>query len=186
MPGMETARQSHVKSRLIPCGLALLTAFLPGPTAADEPTGPPPSCTAPEHRQFDFWVGDWQVRDPSGKIVGRNQITTIHKGCVIFENWSGNGGVTGSSFNLYDAERKRWRQVWVDSSGSILELEGSFADGRMVLASVPGASRNRIDAVNRITWQALPDGRVRQLWEVSPDRGATWKTAFDGYYQKQK
>lgn len=22
---------------------------------------PPPACTGPEHRQFDFWVGQWSV-----------------------------------------------------------------------------------------------------------------------------
>ena len=158
---------------LVPLLLAAAPAI-----AAEEPKAPPPACAAPENRQFDFWIGDWDVRDPSGKIVGHNQITAIHKGCVLLENWSGNGGVTGSSFNLYDAERKRWRQTWVDNSGGSLDLEGGYADGRMVLSSAPGA------AINRITWQLLPDGRVRQLWETSSDRGTTWKTAFDGYYSK--
>jgi hypothetical protein len=49
----------------------------------------------------------------------------------------------------------------------------------MVLASAPGKS------VNRVTWQPLPDGRVRQHWEASEDGGTTWKTAFDGYYTKR-
>jgi len=133
-------------------------------------------CTAPEHRQFDFWLGEWEVRNAAGKIVGTNTITMLHKGCVLMENWSGAGGVTGSSFNLYDAPLKRWHQTWVDSSGSLLELDGSLIDGAMVLAN----------ADNRITWRVLTDGRVRQLWEVSPDSGATWKTSFDGYYEKKK
>jgi hypothetical protein len=139
----------------------------------------PAPCTAPEHRQFDFWLGGWDVRDASGKPVGRNEITSLHKGCVVFESWRGNGGVTGTSFNVYDPERRKWRQTWVDSTGGILDLEGAFADGRMVLASAPGKS------INRITWQAQPDGRVRQHWEASTDGGATWKTAFDGYYTRR-
>jgi len=27
---------------------------------------------------------------------------------------------------------------------------------------------------------------VRQMWETSSDGGATWKTAFDGYYTKKQ
>jgi len=120
------------------------------------------------------------VRDPKGEIVGRNEITSVHNDCVLLESWRGKGGITGMSFNLYDAGRKKWRQTWVDSTGGMLELEGAFADGRMVLASTPGK------AISRITWQLLPDGRVRQLWETSSDNGATWKTAFDGLYEKRR
>ena len=53
----------------------------------------------------------------------------------------------------------------------------------MVLASPAGDGKG---SVNRITWQRLPDARVRQLWEASSDGGATWKVAFDGYYEKKK
>jgi hypothetical protein len=142
----------------------------------------PAPCSAPEHRQFDFWLGEWEVRGPAGKVAGQNSIASTHGGCVVLESWKGTGGVTGSSFNVYDPERKKWRQTWVDSTGGILDLEGAFAGGRMVLASAPPSKG---DAINRITWERLPDGRVRQLWETSSDGGATWKTAFDGYYSKR-
>ena len=39
--------------------------------------------------------------------------------------------------------------------------------------------------MQRITWERLPDGRVRQLWESSKDGGTTWTVAFDGYYAKR-
>ena len=33
-------------------------------------------CTR-EHRQFDFcWLGEWTVRDASGKVVGENRINS--------------------------------------------------------------------------------------------------------------
>ena len=156
---------------------ACLLLLAPLAHAADPAPAP---CTAPEHRQFDFWLGDWDVRGPAGRIVGRNRITALHKGCVLFESWtSANGQVTGTSFNLYDAAGKRWHQTWVDSSGSLLELDGGLQDGRMVLVGAPG------EAGNRITWTPLPDGRVRQLWESSADGGKTWKTTFDGYYTRR-
>jgi len=142
----------------------------------------PAPCSAAEHRQFDFWLGDWEVKGPAGKVAGRNSISSIHGGCVLYESWKGIGGVTGTSFNVYDAAKKKWRQTWVDSTGGVLDLEGAFTDGRMVLASTPAS---KSDAINRITWERLADGRVRQLWETSSDSGTTWKVAFDGYYTKQ-
>lgn len=101
-----------MNARRLLLGLSVLVLIAGGTAgAADAPKAPaPPPCCAAEHRQFDFRLGDWEVRDPAGKVVGRN----------------------------------------------------------------------------RITWQALPDGRVRQLWETSTERGVTWKTAFDGFYRKQK
>jgi len=167
----------------VACNALVVSVFSLGAHAQDAKPAP---CSAPEHRQFDFWLGDWEVRGPAGKVAGHNTITSAHGGCVVFENWKGAGGVTGSSFNIYDAERRKWHQTWVDNSGGLLELEGEFANGKMVLASAPGAATKRgPEAINRITWQLLPDGRVRQLWETSPDAGKTWKTAFDGYYSKR-
>lgn len=37
-------------------------------------------CTAPEHSQFDFWVGEWSVTDGEGKVVGTNTIEKILDG----------------------------------------------------------------------------------------------------------
>jgi hypothetical protein len=152
---------------------------------AKPPVKPP--CSSPEHRQFDFWLGDWEVRDPAGKVVGRNHLTSLHKGCAMLENWTGAGGYTGSSLNIYDADRRKWHQTWVDSGGGLLQLEGAWADGSMVLAGVASSPDAPGEVtVNRITWRPLPDGRVRQHWETSTDKGRTWKTAFDGFYSKQK
>jgi len=38
----------------------------------------------------------------------------------------------------------------------------------------------------RGTWTRLADGRVRQLFEQSRDRGETWYVWFDGYYVRQE
>ncbi len=27
------------------------------------------ACDTPEHRAFDFWLGEWQVKTPDGKIA---------------------------------------------------------------------------------------------------------------------
>jgi hypothetical protein len=167
-------------------GLAIAAfAWLLPHAGADPPAPPakPPGCAAAPHRQFDFWLGEWEVTDAKGKTAGRNRIVALHDGCALQESWSGSGGFTGTSLNAYDADRKTWHQTWVDNSGGVLQLEGRYADGRMVLAgeSQDGGSK----VMQRITWERLPDGRVRQLWESSKDGGTTWTVAFDGYYTKR-
>src|SRR5512147_818742 len=111
--------------------LALGVALAPTRAGAAEPT--PAPCARPENRQFDFWVGEWEVRGPKGDPVGRNSITSILGGCVIHESWHGKGGMTGTSLNTYDAGRGVWHQTWVDDKGGFLLLEGRFTEGRMVL-----------------------------------------------------
>ena len=49
-----------------------------------------------------FQVGHWDVFSAAGKKVGENRIELIADGCALLEEWSGNGGVTGKSLNIYD------------------------------------------------------------------------------------
>ena len=165
-----------------PFAVATLAVLLAGPgaTLAQTPTPPPPACQSAEYRQFDFWIGEWEVFLPGGKKAGDSRIESIAAGCALLENWSGNGGFSGKSLNSYDSEDKRWHQSWVDSSGSRLELVGSYADKRMVLSSAPGST------VQRIAWSVNDDGSVRQLWESSVDGGKTWAVQFDGKYVRRK
>ena len=141
-------------------------------------------CTAPEYRQFDFWAGSWDVRNAEGKVAGTNRIEPILGGCALQENWTGRGGMVGTSLNAYDPLDGRWHQTWVDSEGLRLELAGEYALGKMTLSGEgpePDKPGGRVR--HRITWSRLPEGgRVRQLWEVSKDAGASWKAVFDGTY----
>lgn len=145
----------------------------------------PPPCAAAEHRQFDFWIGDWQVTRPDGKPAGTSRITRILNGCVLLEEWSGAGGGTGKSFNLYDRRHKQWHQTWVDGSGSLLHLAGGVdATGAMVMSNEQPAPSGAGTVHNRITWTPRSATEVRQHWESSTDGGATWTTVFDGTYRK--
>ncbi|HEY6547867.1 MAG TPA: hypothetical protein VI589_08165 [Vicinamibacteria bacterium] len=153
---------------------------LPSPAQAPPAQSAPPPCRAPEHRQFDFWLGDWNVTDPQGKLVGTNKIESVLGGCVLHESWTGTG-MSGNSYNIYFAGEKRWHQTWVDNRGTLLELNGAFQDGQMVLAGEgPGPQGGRVK--HRITWSKLDRGRVRQVWESSTDGGVSWTVAFDGTY----
>src|SRR6187200_1349717 len=99
---------------------------LPSPTAKP--------CESSEHRQFDFWVGHWDVFGPAGRKVGENRIELIADGCALLEQWTGNGGVTGKSLNIYDAVDRRWHQTWVDNGGTLLILAGQLVDRSMVMS----------------------------------------------------
>jgi hypothetical protein len=170
----------------------LLIAFLlplvcvqpaPGQESADttKPAKPEPP---KEARQFDFWLGEWDVVDPSGKHVGTNVITSILDGFGVMEQWTGDGGMVGMSLNSYDRIRKRWHQTWADNTGGFLRLEGEFTNGSMVLSGVRKTGKGS-DIIDRITWTPLESGNVRQVWEVSPDGGESWSLFFDGTYIKR-
>lgn len=152
-----------------------------GATAQTPVAGKP--CQDVEHRQFDFWVGRWDVFVPSGKRAGENRIEVIADGCALLEQWTGTRGVTGKSLNIYDASDRRWHQTWVDSGGTLLMLTGGFVEGRMVMSmSGPSPSDASKTLQQRITWTPSGDGSVHQLWESSADDGRTWTVLFDGHY----
>lgn len=164
-------------------GLTLAAGLAPGAPRAKAQEGAPAPCARPENRQFDFWLGEWDVRDPKGDPVGRNSITSILRGCVIRESWQGKGGMNGTSLNAYDAGRGLWHQTWVDDKGGVLVLEGRFTAGRMVLEGTKASAAGK--SQERITWEKQSGDRVRQLWESSTDAGKTWKTVFDGAYLRR-
>jgi hypothetical protein len=166
--------------------LALVAALLlRWSTIAAQAAAPPSQvCGAAEFHQFDFWIGEWDVMRPDGGRAGENRIESILGGCVLRESWTGVRGNRGTSYNIYDATRRRWHQTWVDDQGTLLVLEGAFAGDRMTLEGVSTDSAGRPQR-QRITWQPTGPGRVRQLWESSSDGGATWTVAFDGRYVKR-
>ena len=144
-------------------------------------------CTAPEHRQFDFWLGTWDVFGPAGKQVGTNRIERIADGCALLEQWSGRGDVTGKSLNIYDATDGRWHQTWVDNGGTLLMLAGGLVGSSMVMSMTgPSPTDPKATLLQRITWTPAPDASVRQLWESSSDGGRTWAVVFEGRYVRAK
>jgi hypothetical protein len=163
--------------------LLLIAAASTAALAQQPPPAPaPPPCSAPEHRQFDFWIGEWDVH-AGGKLAGTNRITRAFGGCVLHEQYDTPRGYAGASFNAYDAGRRRWHQTWVDNAGTLLQLDGGLVDGRMVLEGETVAAdgaRTR----HRITWTPNADGSVRQRWEQTDTQGA-WTVAFDGLYTRR-
>ena len=139
---------------------------------------PSSGCADVHCREFDFWIGNWRVETPDGQLAGTNRIDLILGGCALQENWSGARGLRGMSVNFFDADDERWHQTWIDAAGNALFLAGGLVDGVMVLEGSGKGDARR----SRISWSKLEAGRVRQLWEISTDAGASWQAAFDGTY----
>ena len=133
-----------------------------------------------ENRQFDFWLGEWEVHDHLGNPVGKSRIESVENGCIILENWS--GSQTGRSMNFYDPALKKWRQTWVDATGLVSEFSGEYSDGALRLTGethVPGRT-----VLRRLTFTDLGNQRVRQFSEASLDGGKTWQTNYDFTYSR--
>ena len=138
----------------------------------------------PEARQFDFWVGEWEVRGTDGTLVGHNTITRADGGCAIMEHWRGAGGGAGRSMSLYLPSRDQWRQVWVGSSGNTIDMTGSLVDGEMVMeGTIEYLHQDRVVAI-RARWTPGADGRVRQRIEEFNLAGTSWDLWFDGFYRR--
>lgn len=169
--------RSRLRIALPVVGLFVLSQAL----HAQESTERSPTCSSEEFRRFDFWLGEWQVRDRAGGAAGSNTIRAVLGGCVLEEHWKGADGSVGQSYNIYDERTRTWHQTWVDDSGLLLRLNGGPVDASMVLE---GELRGRDGRtrLHRITWTPGADGTVRQHWQRSEDGGETWSTVFDGMY----
>ncbi len=141
-------------------------------------------CGQPLFRQFDFWVGEWEVK-AGGKPAGTNSVQLVSSSCALLENWTGNGGGDGKSLNYYDASTGKWHQLWVGSGGGALALSGAFTDGAMRLAGET-LNQNGSRVRQKLTFFRLSPDHVRQLWEQSTDEGKTWTVVFDGDYLRKK
>ena len=136
------------------------------------------------HRQFDFWVGSWEVLNPQGQVVGTNEIELAEQGCFLVERWTGTNGGTGTSINYVDPATGLWNQTWISSGGTQILFQGSFSDEAMRFEGTQ-TFLNGTTAGRRMTFTPNADGSVRQLIEASTDGGETWTVAFDGTYVRK-
>ena len=108
------------------------------------------ACRAAEYRQFDFWVGNWNL-NPTGSVG--SVVSSVLGGCAVLENFFGG---SGRSLNAYDDATGTWNQFFVSSGGGVLMLRGGFRSDSMILSEQQGP-------VSDVwTWTKLPDGSVKQ------------------------
>ena len=147
-------------------------------------TTSPASCLDNDnYRQFDFWLGSWDVYNADRELVGTNDITSAEEGCVLIEKWRGRQGSTGMSINYFEPASGLWKQAWVAASGYIVELSGRF-DGASMAMEGTLINADGTSTPMRGRWTPLEDGRVRQQFHIA-DSTQAWQTWFDGYYERR-
>jgi hypothetical protein len=164
----------------------LLTVYTAA--AAQQPPPKSPCLTDPVYRQFDFWIGTWEVYGKNGQKAGDSRIEIILDSCIVLENWtSANGGYAGKSFNTYNAVSRQWQQTWVDNRGGSTEfLEGRYEQDKMIFLTKPYAHSRDTMAIRRLTFYNLAPDKVRQHGEISKDGARSWSTEYDLEYRRRK
>jgi hypothetical protein len=152
----------------------------PAPTPSPAPTSA--ACIAPQYRQFDFWLGEWDLVGSDGKKSAEDKVVPTLGGCAIYETWTSVKSGQGLSFSAYDPATRHWHQTLMDDSGAVLKLEGEFADGKMILVGQRPGKEKGVTITHRIAWAPLPDHRVKEEWEASTNGGRTWRPVFEGTY----
>jgi hypothetical protein len=170
--------------------LACLIGGLFQSTQADArpqpPPGPPPAnlCQTPEHRQLDFWVGDWDVfRTDTNARVAKSHIEKLYAGCAVGEHWMPLQGSGGGSLNSYRPYSKQWVQVWTDSGNNLIEFAGSWDGKRMNFEGTSVTTSGQKQPV-RMTYERGADGSVVQTGYQAEGRGKPWKVTYQLVYRR--
>jgi len=134
-------------------------------------------------REFDFWVGEWDVYPRGTKIKnGHSVIQVISGGCAILENYTTPVGYSGKSINFIDNATHKWKQSWVGSSPDKQEFtDGEYKDGAMRFVFERTDAQGHKITGRFIFYNEGPD-QVRQFNETSADGGKTWNTNYDFTY----
>ena len=165
--------------------LFISVCFFSLPLVAQKP------CSGPTYRQFDFWIGQWEVYGLNGRKAGDSKISLILDSCIILEEWT-SANVTqgvrfaGKSFNTYNRRTNQWQQTWVDNVGGATEyLDGKYENKKMIFQTKPYQFTKDTMAIMRLTFHDLGKDKVRQHGEISKDNGATWATQYDLEYRRK-
>ncbi|WP_299710698.1 hypothetical protein [uncultured Tenacibaculum sp.] len=143
-------------------------------------------CNNEAYHQFDFWVGDWDVYDIKGNLIGNNLIKAMPNACAIQENWtSTNGNSLGTSYSYFDRADNKWHQLWIDNKGFVLKTSGNFSQNEMTLQSDLVENQNK-KYYNKIIWKKNDNGTVTQTWQYIGSDNKLIKEAFKGIYKRKK
>ncbi len=142
-------------------------------------------CAADErHHAFDFWVGEWVVKQ-NGNVAGTSSVQPILGHCTVFEQWESANGNFGKSFNYYDPGHDHWRQIWIGDSGSFIEFTGVARDGGIFFTAETVNPADGSLTQHKFEFTVIGEDGVRQFWETSTDGGETWQSVWDGRYERK-
>jgi len=141
-------------------------------------------CSTPKHRELDFLVGNWLVRDRSGRVLGVDSVSKDHGGCSLIELWrEAGGGKEGLGVIGYRPEKGAWHQDLMIHIGFVLSVDGGMDGASMVMTGKEYPGRG-VTRMHRLRWTPTSDGSVEQLWQTSIDDGRSWQVHFEGIFQR--
>lgn len=123
-----------------------------------------------------FWVGEWDCYSPNGSLSGTNHLQLVNNNMFIHEQWINSQGQVGQSFNYYDIEEGKWRQIWVDPTRQLEMTAEPGTPGKLLFEG-----RN-YDQAGNVSYRqmlvlSLDGGRVYQEGRQSQD-GQEWSVAY--------
>jgi hypothetical protein len=147
-------------------------------------------CSEAQQKQFDFWIGEWDLswpapgQGPAGH--GTNSVKEIMDGCVVQENFSGASSMPlrGMSLSRFDPRSGKWKQTWVDNQGGYIDLVGEFNDGQMILSG-KGLAPSGNPAQVRMVYKNIKRAEFDWSWERSLDGGKTWQVIWPIHYKRR-
>jgi hypothetical protein len=140
-------------------------------------------------RDFDFWMGSWNVRNRllrarlrgceewdefASTVVARPILDGLGNEDEFRTSFG--GGFVAMSFRFFDPRSRRWSIYWADSRRSGLldpPVVGGFAGGTGVFEG-PDTFEGR-PIVVRFVWSGVTTPAPRWEQSFSDDGGATWE-----------
>lgn len=176
---------------------AAATSHTPG--SATPETGPAApaiiaACASPEHRQFDFWLGDWDLivraratsDGPWDEARGTQHIESILGGCALAETFTAEGPGqpwAGRSYSSWQPSTGQWRQTWVDDSGGYLAFTGGLDGGAMTLVGEP-RTQGAKHVLMRMVFLEVTATSLRWEWQRQVD-GGPWEPQMIIAYRRR-
>lgn len=140
------------------------------------------------YRQFDFWMGEWDVnlriKNDSGvwndQVQSTARIYRLLDGKAILELWNENKvgtGIKGYSLRYFHEEKNKW-ELWLNWPGrntsGTNSLEGSFRHGRGEFFS-QFPKNDSVTITQRYTFCDISPTSLRWDNAFSEDGGKTWR-----------
>ena len=166
--------------------LTVATCLLPfarTPLAQAEAAG----CAASaETRQFDYWLGDWNVGGPGASSNSKSTVALTLDKCVFVETWDGGRGHAGQNVFGYSPDDHTWYGMFADNHGRVhIFTQGTVSDGTAEFRG-PSRGQNGEAVLNRVKIVRVAVDKVEQTWEKSSDNGGTWNVVFRGEYSRMR
>jgi hypothetical protein len=141
-------------------------------------------CSQPECRQFDFWLGQWDLHY-NDTAHATNHIVKDLNGCVIEEQFNDpNQKFSGRSWSVYNPASHQWQQTWVDNQGGYIVLTGAFQNDTMALYAESKKQQDGTISRKRMLYYNIRANSLDWNWETTADDGNSWKVLWKIHYSR--